>query len=84
VRLRSELPDLPGALARLSGVIGKHSGIIVEVHHQRLFHDTSLKCAELDVVVETPSRRHVELLIAALITAGFPTQLLSKNGEGWG
>ena len=84
VRLRSELPDLPGALARLSGVIGKHSGIIVEVHHQRLFHDTSLKCAELDVVVETPSRRHVELLIAALITAGFPTQLLSKNGDGWG
>jgi threonine dehydratase len=79
VRLRSELPDIPGALSRLSGVIGKHAGNIVEVHHQRLFHDTSVKRAELDVVVETQNRRHVEVLIAALAAAGFPTQLL-PNG----
>jgi len=80
VRLRSELPDVPGALSRLSGVIGKHAGNIVEVHHQRLFHDTSVKRAELDVVVETQNRRHVEVLIAALVAAGFPTQLLLSNG----
>lgn len=80
VRLRSELPDIPGALSRLSGVIGKHSGNIVEVHHQRLFHDTSVKHAELDVVVETQNRRHVELLIEALVAAGFPTHLLPNGG----
>jgi hypothetical protein len=33
-------------------------------------------------VVETQNRRHVELLIAALIEAGFPTELLSNTGEG--
>jgi threonine dehydratase len=82
VRLRSELPDMPGALSRVSGIIGKHAGNIVEVHHQRLFHDASVKRAELDVVVETQNRRHVELLIAALIEAGFPTQLLSNTSEG--
>ena len=81
VRLRSELPDLPGALSRVSGVIGKHAGNIVEVHHQRLFHDTSVKRAELDVVVETQNHRHVEVLIAALVAAGFPTQLLPNTGE---
>jgi threonine dehydratase len=82
VRLRCELPDVPGALSRLSGVIGKHAGNIVEVHHQRLFHDTSVKRAELDVVVETQNRRHVEVLIAALVEAGFPTQLLlTENGR---
>src|SRR5436190_2004890 len=80
VRLRSELPDIPSALSRLSGVIGKHSGNIVEVHHQRLFHDTSVKRAELDVVVETQNRRHVEVLIAALVAAGFPTHLLPNGG----
>jgi threonine dehydratase len=62
-------------------VIGKHAGNIVEVHHQRLFHDTSVKRAELDVVVETQNRRHVEVLIAALVAAGFPTQLLPNTGE---
>ena len=81
VRLRCELPDVPGALSRLSGVIGKHAGNIVEVHHQRLFHDTSVKRAELDVVVETQNRRHVEVLIGALAAAGFPTQLLLSSAD---
>ncbi|HYM72678.1 MAG TPA: threonine ammonia-lyase [Stellaceae bacterium] len=81
VRLRSELPDVPGALSRLSGVVGGQGGNIVEVHHQRLFQDFSVKRAELDVVIETQNRRHVDTIVAALIEAGFPTQLLSANGE---
>jgi len=81
VRLRSELPDVPGALARLSAVIGGRGGNIVEVHHQRLFQDASVKRAELDVVIETQSRRHVAAIVAALIAAGFPTQLQSANGD---
>ena len=84
VRLRAELPDVPGALSRISGIIGKHAGNIVEVHHQRLFHDTSVKRAELDVVVETQNRRHVEVLIAALNAAGFPTRLLLGADQGNG
>ncbi|HEX3864464.1 MAG TPA: threonine ammonia-lyase [Stellaceae bacterium] len=79
VRLRAELPDLPGALARVSSIIGGLGGNIVEVHHQRLFHDTSVKRAELDVVIETQNRRHVVTIIDALIAAGFPTRLLSGN-----
>jgi threonine dehydratase len=84
VRLRAELPDVPGALSSVSGIIGRHAGNIVEVHHQRLFHDTSVRRAELDVVVETQNRRHVEVLIAALNEAGFPTRLLlgADNGTG--
>jgi threonine dehydratase len=81
VRLRCELPDVPGALSRLSGVVGKYAGNIVEVHHQRLFHDPTVKRAELDVVVETQNRRHVEVLIAALLAAGFPTQLLLSSAH---
>jgi threonine dehydratase len=81
VRLRSELPDVPGALARLSAVIGGRGGNIVEVHHQRLFQDASVKRAELDVVIETQSRRHVAAIVAALIAAGFPTELLSANSD---
>jgi threonine dehydratase len=81
VRLRAELPDLPGVLSRVAGVIGGLGGNIVEVHHQRLFHDTSVKRAELDVVVETQNRRHVDTIIDALVAVGFPTRLLSGNEE---
>jgi threonine dehydratase len=84
VRLRSELPDIPGALARVSGIVGAHGGNIVEVHHQRLFHDTSVKRAELDVVVETQNRRHVDALVAALVAGGFPTILLPGAADADG
>ena len=84
VRLRAELPDLPGTLSRVSGIIGKHAGNIVEIHHQRLFHDTSVRRTELDVVVETQNRSHVEALIAALNEAGFATWLLAGNANGNG
>lgn len=79
VRLRAELPDLPGVLSRVAGVIGGLGGNIVEVHHQRLFHDSSVKRAELDLVVETQNRRHVGAIIDALVAAGFPTRLLSSG-----
>jgi threonine dehydratase len=72
---------LPGARSRVTGIIGKHAGYIVEVHHQRLFHDASVRRAELEVVVETQKRRHVETLIAALNEAGFPTRLLSGTAD---
>jgi threonine dehydratase len=81
VRLRSELPDMPGALSRVSGIIGARGGNIVEVHHQRLFHDISVKRAELDVVVETQNRRHVDELIAALAAGGFPTRLILGESD---
>jgi threonine dehydratase len=81
VRLRAELPDLPGALSRVSGIVGEHAGNIVEVRHQRLFHDISVRRAELDVMVETQNRRHAETLIKALNEAGFPTRLLAGVGD---
>jgi threonine dehydratase len=79
VRLRAELPDLPGVLSRVAGIIGGLGANIVEVHHQRLFHDSSVKRAELDLVVETQNRRHVGAIIDALVAAGFPTRLLSSG-----
>jgi threonine dehydratase len=65
----------------VSAVIGGRGGNIVEVHHQRLFQDASVKRAELDVVIETQSRRHVAAIVAALIAAGFPTELLSATSD---
>src|SRR6195256_2630426 len=81
VRLRAELPDLPGALSRGAGIIRGLGANIVEVHHQRLFHDTSVKRAELDVVIETQNRRHVDTIIDALVAAGFSTRLLSASED---
>ena len=79
VRLRIEISDIPGALSKVSGMIGDSGGNLVEVFHQRLFYDIPLKQTEIDVVIETIDTSHVGEIIEALVSAGFPTRLLSAT-----
>lgn len=79
VRLRIQISDMPGALAKIAGIIGERGGNIVEIYHQRLFYDVPVKLAEVDVVVETRNATHVGEVVTALSAAGFPTQLLSNT-----
>lgn len=79
VRLRIEIDDAPGMLARATTVIGEGGGNIIEIYHQRLFSDVPVKYADVDVVVETTSARHVTAIIAALRRAGFPTRVLGSS-----
>jgi threonine dehydratase len=82
VRIRVDISDQPGLLGRVANLIGEAGGNIVEVYHQRLFHDVPLKMAELDVVIETRDARHVDDILAVLRGAGLPANLLSNvTGE---
>ncbi|KAA0682308.1 threonine ammonia-lyase [Roseomonas genomospecies 6] len=77
VRLRIGITDAPGALARVARLLGEAGANIVEVHHQRLFHDVPVRMAEIDVVLETRGRSHVQRLVARMEEAGFPTELMT-------
>ncbi len=77
--VRVEISDAPGALAKVARLIGDNGGNIIEIYHQRLFHDVPVKMAELDVVIETRDAAHVRDIIGALGEAGFPTRLLSST-----
>ncbi len=79
VSLRIKLTDSPGLLARVSGLIGGCGGNIVEVYHQRMFYDVPIKQADLDVVIETRDRNHVEQILSALTMAGFPARILGAR-----
>src|SRR5262249_6458150 len=78
VRLRAEISDSPGLLARITRIIGERGGNIVEIYHQRLFYDVPVKPIEVDIVVETRNTKHVGEIVASLNEAGFPTRLLSS------
>jgi threonine dehydratase len=75
VRLRLMIGDAPGQLARVTTVIGKLGGNIVEVQHQRLFGVVA-KATELDVTVETRDRNHFKELVSALNSEGFTVRVL--------
>jgi threonine dehydratase len=82
VRIRVDISDQPGLLGKVANLIGAAGGNIVEVYHQRLFHDVPLKMAELDVVIETRDIRHVDEILTALRAEGLPANLLSSvTGE---
>ncbi len=80
VHLRIGLPDAPGVLARVAGIIGEAGANIVEVFHRRLFLDVPVKMAEIDVQVEAEGPAHVAGLIKQLTAAGFPARLLAETG----
>ncbi|MBI5164527.1 MAG: threonine ammonia-lyase [Magnetospirillum sp.] len=78
-RLRIEISDAPGTLAKVASLIGANGGNILEVYHQRLFQDVPVKSAELDAVVETTDTAHLQAMIAALRQAGYPTRQLGTS-----
>ena len=79
VRIRSEISDSPGVLAKIAGLIGDCGGNIVEIYHQRLFYNVPVKLAELDAVIETRTSQHVREIVERLNQAGFPTRLLGTG-----
>ncbi len=72
VRIRIEITDQPGVLSTVARLIGETGANIIEIEHQRLFSAVPAKQAELDVVLETHGKDHVERILAGLREHGFP------------
>jgi threonine dehydratase len=80
-QLTIDLQDRPGQLARVANILGDAGANIVEVLHQRVFSDLPAKGAQLEVVIETRDRAHLEAVIAALEAAGLPVVLDTLPGH---
>src|SRR5277367_976394 len=71
VRLRVHLPDYPGALHRLTGILAEHRANIVETSYDRAYHNVNLGDTAIDITMETRGPDHIAELISALETAGY-------------
>jgi threonine dehydratase len=72
VRLRVHLPDHPGALQRLAGVIAEQKANIVETNYDRAYYGVVLGDTVIDITMETRGPEHVADVMAALDAAGYP------------
>lgn len=70
IRLRIHLPDYPGALHRLTGILAERRANIVETSYNRNF-GVDLGDTAIDLTMETRGSEHVEELIAALHAAKY-------------
>jgi threonine dehydratase len=71
-KLRIEIHDVPGVLSRVTQLIGASGADIIDITHQRLFTHMPPRQAELEVVMETRGRAHVDQIMLTLGAAGFP------------
>jgi threonine dehydratase len=71
VRLRIHLPDHPGALQRLAGVIAEQKANIVETQYDRAYYGVLLGDTVIDITMETRGPEHIVELTAALDAAGY-------------
>jgi threonine dehydratase len=74
-RLKIELRDLPGALAKITALLAESNANVEEVHHQRAFTNLPVQNAELEVVVKTRSHAHVAEIVGKLNAAGFKARV---------
>ncbi|HPG88350.1 MAG TPA: threonine ammonia-lyase [Hyphomicrobium sp.] len=79
-RLAIDIPDRPGQLAKVAGVIGQAGANVVEVYHQRVFTDVPAKGTELNLVVETRDREHIDAVVEDLRTAGYAVTVKGSGG----
>ncbi len=70
IRLRIHLPDYPGALHTLTGVLADHRANIVETSYDRKF-GVDLGYSAIDMTLETRGNDHVETLLTALAASGY-------------
>jgi threonine dehydratase len=76
VTLRIPIPDQPGALARVTAVVGEHGGNILDVFHRRLSTNVPAKSATLELSFEARDARHAHGVVAAIRAAGFDPSVL--------
>lgn len=82
IAVRVMIPDRPGTLARIAGLVGDAGGNIIEALHQRLFTTTSVKATDIDLTIECRSKRHAERVVAALREkGGFEVKVLAGGVE---
>jgi threonine dehydratase len=74
-RLRVNTRDVPGSLARITAVIAQAGANVNEVHHQRAFTLLAAQNVEIELVLQTRGRAHIQEVLAALKTAGFDAAL---------
>ena len=70
-RITVSVRDVPGSLAKITATVAQAGANIDEVHHQRAFTMLSVQSVEIELVIQTRGRAHIQQVIAALNDAGF-------------
>jgi|TARA_Y100001933_G_C19006115_1_gene566699 threonine dehydratase len=77
VRLKVEIPDVPGALADITRVLAELDSNIMEIEHQRAFAGSSVRSTVVELVLQMRGEEQVDQVLAALSAQGYEASLPS-------
>jgi threonine dehydratase len=77
LRIRTVLPDRPGALESFAEVVSREEANIYALSHDRTSRDVSMDDAELEVDLETRGPDHADRLLESLEAEGYEVTVLT-------
>ena len=75
-RIKVSARDTPGALARITATVADAGANIEEVHHQRAFTQLAAQNVEIELVLQTRGKTHVDEVLGQLRAAGMQAELI--------
>ena len=77
VRMSILLRDVPGALAKLTNLIGQHRANILHIIHERAARDVPIGFSKVILVLETRGSEHIREIKRGFKEKGYALQVLS-------
>ena len=71
VRLKVEIPDVPGALADVTRVLADLDSNIMEIEHQRAFAGSSVRSTVVELELEMRGEEQIDQVLEALAAQGY-------------
>jgi len=71
LKIRTVLPDRPGALESLIEIIADKGANIYEIHHERTSREVGMSDTSVELELETHGPEHAADLLATLRDAGY-------------
>ncbi len=82
VRLRVEIEDVPGALGKLTQLLGELDSNIIDIAHQRTFGGSSVRAAVVDLTLQMRGEEQEDQMVKALKDRGLDARLDDGDGNG--
>jgi threonine dehydratase len=73
-RIRVEMPDYYGNLARVTQLIASNQANIIKVDHDGMFASVPIGMTAVEFTIETYNTEHAERVLKAIETQGFPVK----------
>ncbi|MEO1150212.1 MAG: threonine ammonia-lyase [Pseudomonadota bacterium] len=74
-RLRVQLLDKPGQLVRVSSIVARQDGNVIDVGHHRTYSDLPAKMTCMDLTIDTQGQEHLNRILDDLRGEGYDVEI---------